>query len=149
MISQSAEYALRAVVCLAEEPEALMSTARVAEVTKVPAGYLSKVLQGLARAGLVVSLPGRAGGFRLTRPAAKISLLDVVNAVDPVKRIEKCPLGLDSHRTELCPLHRRLDEAAAAIERAFADTTIAEVLADPASVRALCETDEGKPKAAS
>jgi Rrf2 family protein len=139
MISQSAEYALRAVVRLAEEPDARMSTARIAEATKVPAGYLSKVLQGLARAGLVVSVPGRIGGFRLNRPPASITVLDVVNAVDPVRRIEKCPLGLRSHHSALCPLHRRLDEAAEAVERAFAATTIAEILEDPSSIRALCE----------
>jgi Rrf2 family protein len=139
MISQSAEYALRAVVRLGEGPDARMSTARIAEATKVPAGYLSKVLQGLARAGLVVSVPGRIGGFRLSRQPASITVLDVVNAVDPVRRIKKCPLGLRSHHTGLCPLHRRLDEAAEAVERAYAATTIAEILEDPSSIRALRE----------
>lgn len=145
MISQSAEYALRAVVWLADHPDARTSTARIAGETKVPAGYLPKVLQALARAGLVVSVPGRTGGVRLTRTPASISLLDVVNAVEPVKRIEACPLGLGSHRAGLCPLHRRLDQAAAAVEQAFAGTTIAEILGDPASARALCETNRPDP----
>jgi Rrf2 family protein len=139
MISQSTEYALRAVVCLAEEPDSRLSTARIAETTRVPPGYLSKVLQALARAGLVASVPGRVGGFRLTRSPTSITVLDVVNAVDPVKRIESCPLGLRSHRTRLCPLHRRLDEAAEALERAFAATTIAEIVGDTGPIRALCE----------
>jgi Rrf2 family protein len=139
MISQSTEYALRAVVCLAEEPDSRLSTARIAETTRVPPGYLSKVLQALARAGLVTSVPGRVGGFRLTRSPTSITVLDVVNAVDPVKRIESCPLGLRSHRTRLCPLHRRLDEAAEALERAFAATTIAEIVGEPGPIRALCE----------
>ncbi|MEK7732321.1 MAG: Rrf2 family transcriptional regulator, partial [Planctomycetota bacterium] len=55
MISQSAEYALRAVLWLAGHPEATLSTAEIARRTMVPGGYLSKVLQALARAGLVVS----------------------------------------------------------------------------------------------
>ena len=138
MISQSAEYALRAVVCLAEDPDCRMSTSRIAETTKVPPGYLSKVLQSLGRRGLVASVPGRIGGFRLSRSPAAITVLDVVNAVDPVARITTCPLGLRAHGTRLCPLHRRLDEAAEAVEKAFSATTIAELAREPGAVGALC-----------
>ena len=80
MISQSAEYALRAVVTLATHPDVRMSTASIADATKVPAGYLPKVLQALARGGLVASIPGRIGGFALVRSPGSISVLDVVNA---------------------------------------------------------------------
>jgi Rrf2 family protein len=138
MISQSAEYALRAIVCLAEDPDCRMSTIRIAEATKVPPGYLSKVLQSLGRRGLVASVPGRIGGFRLSRSPDSITVLDVVNAVDPVQRIATCPLGLREHGTSLCPLHRRLDEAAENVERAFAATTIAELVRAPGSAHALC-----------
>ncbi len=75
MISQSAEYALRAVVWLAGHPESTLSTPEIARPTMVPAGYLSKVLQALARNGLVVSTPGRAGGFVLNRPANRNSVI--------------------------------------------------------------------------
>ena len=138
-ISQTAEYALRAVVWLASRPDMNLSTQQIAEVTRVPAGYLSKVLQALARAGLVASQPGRTGGFQLTRPAREISVLDVVNAVDPVQRIRSCPLLLLSHEHELCPLHRRLDQALANVERAFAESTIAELISEPARNVPLCE----------
>ena len=138
MISQSAEYALRAVVCLAEDPDSRMSTTRIAEATKVPPGYLSKVLQALGRSGLVASVPGRIGGFRLSRSPAAMTVLDVVHAVDAVQRITTCPLGLRAHGKKLCPLHRRLDEAAAAVEKAFAATTIAELVRTPGSAHALC-----------
>lgn len=140
MISQTAEYALRAVVWLAGNPEATFGTPQIARATQVPAGYLSKTLQALARAGLVESNPGRGGGFRLARPPADISVLDVVNVVDPVQRIRTCPLKLKSHRRQLCPLHRRLDAAAAAVEKAFAETTIAEVVGDSSLIRPLCES---------
>ena len=62
MLSQSVEYALRAVVYLACEGEPRM-TAQVAEATQVPAAYLSKVLQGLSRAGIVRSQRGIGGGM--------------------------------------------------------------------------------------
>jgi Rrf2 family nitric oxide-sensitive transcriptional repressor len=143
MVSRTAEYALRAVVWLANRPGRTFSTARIAQHTRVPPGYLSAtIVPALTRAGLVESSPGRSGGVRLTRPPEDISLLDVVNAVDPCRRLLCCPLGLESHQETLCPLHRRLDEAAAMVERAFAETTVAEMVAD-SPVRPLCESTQG------
>jgi Rrf2 family protein len=139
-ISQTAEYALRAIIWLARDPRTPLGTPRIAQATRVPAGYLARVLQALARAGLVESQPGRSGGFRLLRAPHDISVLDVVNAVDPVQRIVRCPLGLKSHRKGLCPLHRRLDEAAALVQRAYAETSIAEILAEASPIAALCES---------
>ncbi len=131
MLSQTAEYALRAAVCLAASPDERLTTPRIAAITRVPAGYLSKVLQALARAGLVESYRGLGGGFVLARPAAELTVLEVINAVDPIRRITTCPLHIAAHGTSLCPLHRRLDGAIAAVEVAFAATTIAEILAEP------------------
>jgi Rrf2 family transcriptional regulator, nitric oxide-sensitive transcriptional repressor len=140
-ISQTAEYALRAVVWLAAHPDAALSTPAIARATQVPAGYLSKVLQELARAGFVVSQAGRSGGFRLTRPPEQVSVLDIINAVAPIERIRRCPLGLASHSGQLCPLHRRLDAAVGLMERAFAESTIAELLSEPNTSPPLCERD--------
>lgn len=114
----------------------------MAKATRVPPGYLSKVLQALARGGLVESLPGRKGGFRLSRPANRLSVLEVINAVDPIQRIRSCPLKLESHGTNLCPLHRKLDTAMADVERAFADSTIADLLSDPTGSPPLCEVGD-------
>ena len=139
IIPQTVEYALRAMVWLASRPTDVQGTAAIARGTQVPAGYLSKVLQELSHHGLVISTAGRRGGFRLTRPAANVSVLDVVNAVAPLERIRQCPLKLKTHRAELCPLHRRLDEAIATMEKAFAATAIAELLAPLAGESCLCE----------
>ncbi len=138
-VSQSAEYALRAVVWLAADPDQTLSTLAIAKGTRVPAGYLSKVLQGLARAGLVRSSPGRVGGFTLTHPPADISVFDVVNAVEPLQRIRFCPLGIESHGSRLCPLHRSLDQVAEATERAFRRTTIAQLLSADDACPPLCD----------
>lgn len=127
MISQTAEYALRAVLYVASRAGEPMTAPQVAAATCVPGGYLSKILQSLARCGLLHSQRGLHGGFTLARPAAQITVLDVVNAVDPLKRIRTCPLGLPEH-VGLCPLHRRLDEAVAHVEQAFASYTLAELL---------------------
>lgn len=142
MISLTAEYALRAVVWIAGRPDAAVGTRDIAEATQVPVGYMSKVLQSLARSHLVRSRPGRSGGFVLARKPGTISVLDIVQAVDPVQRIERCPLGHRLHNGKLCPLHRRLDQALAMIERAFADSSIAELMAEAADENSLCAASD-------
>lgn len=139
MFSQTVEYALRAMVCLASESPAARTTQQIAEVTKVPAAYLAKVIQSLNRAGLVHSQRGIGGGVSLMRAPNQISILEVVNAVDPIPRIQSCPLGLESHGVNLCPLHRRVDNAMAMVEKAFRSTTLAEVIAEPSDSVPLCE----------
>src|SRR4051794_16199727 len=96
----------------------------IAEKTRVPAGYLSKVLQALGRAGLVHAQRGPGGGWILAHSPDAISILDVVNAVDPMQRITTCPLGLSAHGKTLCPLHRKLDDALAHVEEAFRSTSL-------------------------
>jgi Rrf2 family transcriptional regulator, nitric oxide-sensitive transcriptional repressor len=138
MLSQTVEYALRAVVFLASEGEA-RTTGEVAEATRVPPAYLSKVLQGLAKSGLVRSQRGVGGGMSLVGAPHEITILDIVNAVEPLQRIPVCPLGLKAHGTKLCALHRRLDDALATVEEAFRRSTLADVLADPNPSVPLCE----------
>ncbi len=139
MFSQTTEYALRAVVWLASQHDQPRTTREIAATTHVPAGYLSKVLQALGRADLVTSQRGLYGGFTLTKPPERISVLEVINAVDPIHRIDKCPLGLKSHGTQLCALHRQLDDAIAHIERVFATSTIADLLSEASGSHPLCE----------
>lgn len=139
MISPTAEYALRAIVAIAQSGGEVVVTPTIAEITKVPPGYLSKVLQTLRKAGLVDSKRGLGGGFTLARPAEELTVLEVVNAVDPIKRIHQCPLGIDSHGTTLCPLHQRLDQATELVERSFASTTIAQLLSAPGRSAPLCQ----------
>jgi len=144
MISPTAEYALRAVVAIAQANGDAAATRSIAKLTKVPAGYLPKVLQMLGRAGLVESRRGLGGGFRLARSADELSVLEVVSAVEPIKRIVKCPLDLETHDGSLCPLHKRLDEATEHVERSFAQTTIAELLAQPGRSTPFCDEPGNK-----
>jgi len=130
MISQTAEYALRAIVHMAKNPDDPHITRDIAEATKVPSGYLAKVMQTLVKARLIRSRRGQGGGLALVRPPEAISILDVVNAVDPLQRIKTCPLELPEHRDKLCPLHHRLDQAMADIERALGNAQIADITAE-------------------
>ena len=79
----------------------------------IPPDYLSKVLQALRRGGIIKATRGAGGGIVLTRAPAAITVLEVINAVDPITRICKCPLGIPSHGTSLCALHKKLDDAIA------------------------------------
>ena len=131
MISQTAEYALRAMVDLAYHFGTARKTREIAAGTKVPRGYLAKILQDLARAGLVLSQRGLHGGFALARAPDRLTVYDVLQAVDPVRRIRSCPLHIAAHANRLCPLHQKLDDAMAQIEAAFTACTIADITADP------------------
>ncbi len=133
MISQTAEYALRAAVTLATAYPAPTTVQIVSESVGVPVPYLAKVLSTLARAGVVTSQMGKRGGFTLMRPPDQTSVLDIVQAVDPIERVQGCPLGRPEHHPELCPLHRRLDEAAARTEQAFRSTPLSELLTGTAA----------------
>jgi len=144
MLTQTVEYALRAVVCLANHAPEPQTNEALADVTQVPAPYLAKIMHGLNRAGLVQSQRGRNGGFTLTRNPDEIPLLDVVNAVEPLKRFHECPLGIKSHGSHLCPLHRRLDGVLAAAEEAFRATLVSDVLAETGGSIPLCRDESQK-----
>ena len=139
MFSQKVEYALRAVVHLAHQAPAPRTTEQIAAATRAPLAYLAKVLQALTHAGVVRSQRGIGGGMSLVKEPAHLTLLEVVNAVEPVQRIRECPLGLAAHGVRLCPLHKRLDAALASVEDAFRQTTLAEVLAEPSASAPLCD----------
>ena len=139
MFSQTVEYALRAMACLAARPDEPQTNRRIAATTKVPSAYLSKVLQTLTKAQLVHAQRGVQGGFLLSRSPKEITILEVVSAVDPIKRITTCPLGLEAHGARLCPLHKKLDQALAQAERAFGSTTLADVMSAPSASVPLCD----------
>jgi Rrf2 family protein len=139
MFSQTVEYALRAVVFLADKSPAACTTDQIAEATQVPKPYLSKVLQNLGRNGIVRSQRGIGGGVTLANTPEELTILEVVNAVEPIERIVTCPLGLKSHGKNLCPLHRRMDDALASVEAAFGTTTLAEILSEPTGSPPLCD----------
>jgi len=148
MLSQTAEYAIRAVVYLAANADASHVTRNIAEATRVPPGYLAKVLQSLVRNRVVSSQRGLGGGFKLARAASAISVLDVLEATDnPLQRIKECPLGLGQH-VNLCLVHRFVDEAIAELQQRFRDVTIADLLPTSDGAKPLCAVggERTKPK---
>lgn len=146
MFSQKVEYALRAVVHLAYEAPSPRTVEQIARATKVPQAYLAKVVQELVHSGVARSQRGIGGGISLARAPNELTILEVVNAVDPIRRILTCPLELATHGVRLCPLHKRLDNALALVEDAFRSTTLAEILAEPTQSVPLCDFPVAQPR---
>lgn len=138
MLSKSAEYALRATVCLANSPGESRSADALATLTQVPRRYLHKVVQDLVRANLLQSQPGPGGGYSLAKAPGDVSILDVVNAVSPIERITHCPLGLPSH-TRLCPLHKELDRVYATVEEGLKNVTLEQLIRSSSKIIPLCD----------
>lgn len=138
MFSQTTEYALRAMAWLALSPNELVPTITLAEKTKVPSHYLAKVLQQLSAADLVTGRRGVRGGYKLAKPAAEITLTNVVRAVSKLERIKVCPLGIATHGVNLCPLHRMMDAATAAVMDLLDEKSLADLLNQPGMSTPLC-----------
>lgn len=127
LLNDATEYGLRAVVWLANQPRQPHKVQAIAEATDAAPGYLIKVLQALAKAGVVSAHRGTTGGYALSRDPESLTALEVISAIDPIERIRSCPLRLEAHANGLCPLHQRIDDSMASIERNLAQTTIAEL----------------------
>jgi Rrf2 family protein len=123
MFSQTVEYALRAMVQLAADAPAASTTRQIAAKTKVPSAYLAKVLQSMRRAGLIHSRRGVGGGVALAEAPNDISLLAVIDAVEPLKR------SRGKSRSAATPLQQTLDAALVQVRETFANVSLADMLA--------------------
>lgn len=129
MFSQTQDYALRAITWIAQQTQDKpYGNLQIASAAQVAPSYMAKVLQQLTEAGILGSRRGVGGGFHLLRDIDQLTVLEVINAVDPIQRITACPLGLKTHRDCRCPMHARLDEALELVERALRGSTIRDVL---------------------
>ena len=139
MISKTGIYGIRAMLALARLPEGEYAGApRIAELGEVPSSYLSKLLQILARAGLVRSQRGVAGGFTLARDPAAISLYDIVDALEPIERWSGCFLG-NSQCTEeaACSIHDRWKAVQQSYLGMLRRSTLAELAGAPLASKQL------------
>lgn len=108
IFSRSSEYAIRACVHLAQVADGRCAMAKdIAREESIPAHFLAKILQGLARKGLLRSTKGPSGGFCLSGPARKLRLVDIVAAVDGLEAYDRCLAGRTVCSDEMaCPMHK-------------------------------------------
>lgn len=146
MLSQTVEYALRAMVCLAAFPESRVSAGSLAEQTLVPPDYLAKVLQLLSKADLIAGRRGVGGGYQIARNPKDIGVLEVIRAVGSMDRITSCPLGIEGHGTPmLCPLHHLVDKAIGAMMDVLDKHSLADIVEWTDKGQPLCIDNDGKP----
>ena len=126
ILSQTALYALRALVHLARHGEdGPVSVDVIAEELDLPRNYLSKILHTLGRAGLLESLRGPKGGFTLARDPAETTLADVVDYFDPPDHVSRCLLGPGECKDrEPCSAHERWQELRATHRRFLEDISL-------------------------
>ncbi len=132
MLTQTCEYALRAVTYVAQHAGEDAVLARdIASAANVPYEYLQKLLTEMVKNRLLASTRGIGGGFRLARPAGKIRLLDVIQPFDDVMQRSLCPLGnADCGKRFLCPLHDRWGVVVETYRSFLETTTVADLVVD-------------------
>jgi len=141
MLSTTAEYALRAMVHLARQADGPAVLGRdIAETSRVPANYLSKILLSLKRAGLVAAVRGSGGGYTLKRPASQIHLVEIVELFDHERAHPRCLLDFDQECSdrEACTAHDRWKN----VRMAYVDFLLSTSLAD------IAQTETASPKPA-
>jgi Rrf2 family protein len=131
LLSQRCEYAVRAALYLAAADRAgYVPVREISEALHIPQPFLAKTVQALTGAGIFTSMRGPTGGLALARAANRISIHDVVRAVDGEALFTTCVLGLPEcgHRTP-CPLHDQWAPARERIHHMFAEATLADTAA--------------------
>lgn len=141
MLQRRTLYALKALLELAQAPEAVCSVTRIAQRQQIPAALLEQILLQLRRAGLVVAQRGRSGGYGLARPAGAICLEQVADAVgERLQQIRPSPPTREDGASDqvLAMLQRRLRRSLA---KALQETTLEELFLDLRSWQAILEDD--------
>lgn len=129
MLSTTSEYALRMMFLLTQAHGTPQTCAELSEGGGIPQQYGWKVLGMLRRAGMVKGQRGRYGGFELQCDPSVTSMLDVVNVIAPLQRMEACPLCREADSTRFCALHTQMDKAMRETVSALGQRSLSELVA--------------------
>lgn len=134
LLSKSCRYALRAVMYIAaqkEEEKPFYSISSISDQLHIPFHFLTKVLQQLTSDGILISTRGPSGGVALAKPAAEVTVADVVTSIEGPALFFSCVLGLEGCGSrEPCPLHEHWAEEREKIRSDFQSTTFAMLAKD-------------------
>lgn len=108
LITRTSQYAIQALVYLATQEQGKpMFSHEIAERLQVPSAYLAKIMQDMAKAGLLTSFRGKQGGFHLAEDPAEIDLMRILTITERIDFTKACVLGLKTCNNEtVCPMHR-------------------------------------------
>ncbi len=129
LVTRETDYAVRCVVYLAKEQDRIASVSEIAEQMHIPKSFLAKILQQLVREGIVESIRGVNGGFRLLKKPDHITLLEVLTAIQGIAPVNICAIderlcSMSSH----CGVHPVWLEIRREIERRLATRSISSLL---------------------
>ena len=117
-------YALRALAAMPEDGSHCLAKNLASRLT-LPAPYLAKILQSLAQAGILESVRGPKGGFRMTRPAHRITVGEVVAAIEGPNSLDGCIMGFPVCSGEHpCPLHEAWGAVKSKVASSMTEATI-------------------------
>jgi Rrf2 family protein len=143
MLTQTAEYALRAVLFVAlHQGESPVRVDQISAALGIPRNYLSKVMHVLARTGVLRSSRGPRGGFVLALPAEEITLAEVIAPFDPLE--DRCLL-MRRHCSDQnpCIAHSHWREVAVRLRGFFRQTTVGDLVEAPEAAELLRATAGG------
>jgi Rrf2 family iron-sulfur cluster assembly transcriptional regulator len=128
-LTKAGEYAVRAVLHLAAQPEGRISDRdSVAQAEAIPPSFLAKILQRLTATGIIRSYKGACGGFSLAVPASEITLLHVIKAVEGPISLHHClEYSNGCYMRSSCPLYPVWKRAQKSLEEIFSTVTVAEL----------------------
>ncbi|MEQ1661989.1 MAG: Rrf2 family transcriptional regulator [Thiobacillus sp.] len=126
ILSRTSQYAVQAMIYMATQPTAApVLNKDIAAHLGVPAPYLAKILQGMAKGNLLFSFRGRLGGFCLREGGGKTTLMQILLLTEGAAFTESCLLGLKKCSDETaCPLHVRWIPVKKKIMDLLQDTTL-------------------------
>lgn len=128
-ITNCSEYAIRAIVYMAKEPEATYTATELYPHLDAPLKFLAKILQKMARKKILKSQRGVKGGFKIAMPLENLTIVDIIEAVDGAIALNKCLLtNYDCNREALCPVHPIWEEAQLKLKEALSKKTIADIV---------------------
>lgn len=141
-LNRLTDYAVVVLTHMGRDLDRVQTTARLAEDSAVPLPTVSKLMKQLARAGLVTSRRGAAGGYVLSRPAAEISVAEVITALEGPIALTACVEGAADHCDveSLCAMRGNWNKVNRAIETALESLTLADMTASPTAMFAVPET---------
>jgi Rrf2 family transcriptional regulator, iron-sulfur cluster assembly transcription factor len=133
MFSTSCHYGLQAMLYIAMHAteESNVELKVVAEEQDIPRHFLSKILQQLVKNDLLISMKGPTGGFRLARPAEKITLIEIIAAIDGLGVFNKCGIGFKQcNDKNPCPIHDDYKKVRAQVENLFRSKNLQNLIED-------------------
>lgn len=126
--TKTTEYAFRILSFMAQDEGKLYNVDEIFEKLRIPYRYLRKLMTNLTRSGLIVSIQGKNGGYKISKNTDDLKLLEILNAVDPEYLSGKCFFGFDNCALQIpCIMHRQWTDIRTNVVTILAGTSLADI----------------------